>query len=39
MWGARRYRLLLPDAPPAHDDWIGAMERLCLHTLTAPLPA
>lgn len=33
IWGARRYRLLLPDAPPAADTWIGEMERLCLAAL------
>lgn len=35
IWGARRYRMLLPDAPPAPDVWVGAMERLCLAALAA----
>ena len=35
IWGARRYRVLLPDAPPAPDVWIGEMERLCLVALAA----
>lgn len=35
LWGARRYRLLLPDAPPAPEVWIGEMERLCLAALAA----
>jgi len=35
IWGARRYRLLLPEAPPAPEAWIGEMERLCLVALAA----
>ena len=33
IWGARRYRLLLPDAPPFPAAWVGEMERLCLAAL------
>ncbi|WP_244787884.1 TetR/AcrR family transcriptional regulator [Cupriavidus pauculus] len=36
VWGARRYRLLLPESPPANDAWIDTMIGICLHALAAP---
>ncbi|SDP82826.1 DNA-binding transcriptional regulator, AcrR family [Ralstonia sp. 25mfcol4.1] len=36
VWGARRYRLLLPKSPPAGRAWIETMVRICLHALAAP---
>jgi AcrR family transcriptional regulator len=36
VWGARRYRLLLPDTPPADDAWIDTMVQLCLRALDTP---
>ncbi|MCT7295964.1 TetR/AcrR family transcriptional regulator [Ralstonia sp. CHL-2022] len=35
IWGARRYRVLLQDGPPATEVWISEMERLCLRALAA----
>ncbi|MGN5476313.1 TetR/AcrR family transcriptional regulator [Cupriavidus basilensis] len=36
VWGARRYRLLLPESPPASRAWIETMIQICLHALAAP---
>lgn len=33
VWGARRYRLLLPEVPPSEDIWITSMTQFCLRTL------
>ncbi|SPK75945.1 conserved protein of unknown function (plasmid) [Cupriavidus taiwanensis] len=36
VWGGRRYRLLLPDSPPADCVWIEALVQSCLRVLGAP---